>query len=377
MTVRIIHTTASVTNLSAGPTYSVTGLARSQGAQGAQVAVYSIGAETTVSGAGFADRRFANTYSGVPVLGRLGMSKAMRLAMHMAPPEIVHTHGLWMMPNIYRTPNSAFVIAPRGMLTDVALSFSPYRKRLFGIMAQYRALADAVLFHATAESEYEDIRRFGLRQPVAIIPNGIDLPDLTYLRPNATGGTVLSLGRIHPKKALDVLIKAWASIEPDFPQWRLRIVGPEEGGHAAQLAELLHMLGLRTVSIEPPVFGAEKSALMAGANVFALPSHSENFGMTVAESLAAGVPVISSKGAPWGGLETHRCGWWIDHGSDTLAATLRIALSLPEAERQAMGARGRAWMERDFSWDRMAQMSLRAYAWVLGRGDRPECVCEA
>jgi glycosyltransferase involved in cell wall biosynthesis len=355
-----------------GITYCVTSLAEAQARSGAEPQVFSLGQKHVDRAALYVDRRYANDLDRVPILKKIGMSKAMKLALHAEKPEIVHTHGLWMLPNVYRTTDAAFIITPHGMLSTVALSFSPRKKRLFRLFFQDEALAAAALFHATAKSEYDDIRRFGLSQPVAIIPNGIDLPEALPLR--ASEKTVLSLGRIHPKKALDTLIRAWAKIESIFPDWSLQIVGPDEGGHAGELADLVRKLGLGSVSIEPPVFGNEKLALIARSDLFVLPSHSENFGITVAESLAAAVPVISSKGAPWAELETHRCGWWIDHGSEALAATLQSALSLPEAERRQMGVRGREWMARDFSWSRMAQMSLEAYEWVLGRGDRPTFV---
>lgn len=372
MKLRVIHTVSSIENMSSGPTYSVTGLARGQIQLGTNTSIFSLGKKAVIEVEELSDHRFPRKWSKVPVLNKLGASpKMMRLLCHK-PPDVVHTHGLWMLPNTYRSNSSVFVIAPRGMLSTVALSFSPLKKRLFRVLFQDRAFAATSLFHATAESEYEDIRRFGLHQPVAIIPNGIDLP--TLLPTSQLSKTVLSLGRIHPKKALDILILAWSKLEPMFPDWRLRIVGPDEGGHAFELATLVHKLGLTTVTIEPPVFGDDKATLLAGTDLFALPTHSENFGMTVAESLAAGVPVISTKGAPWAGLETHRCGWWIDHGVEPLATTLHTALSLPEAERRAMGARGRDWMERDFSWANMAEMSLQAYDWILGRGDRPDFV---
>ncbi|MFX4296137.1 glycosyltransferase [Pseudosulfitobacter pseudonitzschiae] len=372
MKLSVAHTVSSIENLAAGPSYSVTGLARAQARLGANVSVLSLGSNNEKKEEAFTDLRFRNALSNIPVLNKLGASPDMQRVLRNSPPEIVHTHGLWMLPNIYCPPEAAFVIAPRGMLTPVALGFSPGKKRLFRLLFQDQAFSAAALFHATAESEYDDIRRLDLRQPVAIIPNGIDIPTLAPVQ--ESGKTVLSLGRIHPKKGLDTLIQAWATIEAAFPDWRLKIAGPDERGHVRELEVLVRKLGLNSVSIEPPIFGTDKVAMMAKADLFALSSHSENFGMTVAESLAAGVPVISTKGAPWSGLETHRCGWWIDHGPESLAATLHTALSLPEAERRTMGARGRDWMARDFSWGRMAEMSLQAYAWILGRGDRPSFV---
>ena len=371
MKMHVVHTVASIENQSSGPTYSVTGLANAQANLGADTAVFSLGQIGLSGSASFKDRRFVNSLGQLPLLKRLGVSSAMRRELNEAAPKVVHTHGLWMMPNTYRSHAAVFVISPRGMLSTVALSFSRQKKAFFRILFQDRALSAASLFHATAKSEYDEIRRFGLRQPVAVIPNGIEIPHAASPPAPVKSRSVLSLGRIHPKKGLDSLIRAWAEIEPTFPDWRLRIVGPDEVGHAAELSGLIRALRLNTVSIEAPVFGTAKTELMAGANIFVLPTRSENFAMTVAESLAVGVPVISTKGAPWAGLETHGCGWWVNHGPEPLAAALRCAMSMPLQELREMGTRGRAWMKRDYSWERVARMTLDAYRWSLEGGEPP------
>ena len=143
-------------------------------------------------------------------------------------------------------------------------------------------------------------------------------------REDAADRVVLSLGRIHPKKGLDRLVRAWAKVEAAHPDWRLRIVGPAELGHDAELRALAASLNLSRVSIEPAIYGEEKYTAFREADIFVLPTLNENFAMTVAESLAAGTPVISTKGAPWAGLEVERCGWWIDHGIEPLAAALAV-----------------------------------------------------
>ena len=88
----------------------------------------------------------------------------------------------------------------------------------------------------------------------------------------------------------------------------------------------------------------------------------------MAEALAHGVPVLTTTATPWQALESEHCGWWIDDTPEAIAKALDIALSLPDAERAAMGARGRAWMRRDFSWNRIARGMAEVYAWRLGWG---------
>lgn len=373
MSLRIAHTAANLVNLSAGPSHSIPGLAAAQARLGASVALHSVGGAPVHVAERLADHRHHNDLAKLPFFRHLSVSAEMRRAVAENRSEIVHTHGLWRAPNLYRPPGVPFVIAPMGMLAPSALAFSALQKRLFLVAGQGVTLRAANLFHATSELEYTDIRRFGLRQPVALIPNGVEIQPLSPRAPSPRR-TLLSLGRLHPIKGLDTLLHAWARVEAQLSEWDLRIVGPDEGGHRAELVELSQRLGLQRVTIGEPVHGAARDALMASADLFVLPSRSENFAMTVAESLAAAVPVISSKGAPWQGLSTHGCGWWIDHGEQSLAQTLLAAASLSVAERTAMGARGRAWMQQDFSWDRMAAMALEAYAWLLGRGSRPPFV---
>jgi glycosyltransferase involved in cell wall biosynthesis len=185
---------------------------------------------------------------------------------------------------------------------------------------------------------------------------------------------VLSLGRIHPKKGLECLVRAWAKVEGVYPGWWLRIVGPAELGHDAQLKALVATLKLSRVSIEPAIYGVEKDSAFRESDFFVLPTLNENFAMTVAESLAAGTPVISTKGAPWAGLEVERCGWWINHGIQPLAAALSGAMALPRADLRVMGARGRAWMARDFGWDAIASKMAVVYAWLAGKAAPPEWV---
>jgi glycosyltransferase involved in cell wall biosynthesis len=379
MPMRALHTVSSIESEASGPAYSVPRLCRALAARGAGVDLLSLGAPSETVRDGYVDRRCAADSHWPGPLRRLGASRAMRDALLRSDAQLFHTHGLWMLPNVYpawaaRARRKPFILAPRGMLGAEALRFSRLKKRVFWRFLQGGAVRLVSCFHATAEQEYEDIRAFGLNQPVAIVPNGIDLPAPSRPRDTGSAPTVLSLGRIHPKKGLDRLVRAWAKIEAAYPDWRLSIVGPSEGGHADQLERLSRELGLRRVSISGPVFGDEKTRLLAEAELFVLPTLNENFALTVAESLACGTPVISTKGAPWAGLEANGCGWWIDHGPEPMAATLSAAMSLSRDARRGMGERGRAWMERDFGWDGIGRQMADVYRWLVEGGDRPACV---
>jgi len=262
------------------------------------------------------------------------------------------------------------------MLAPAALAFSHLKKRAFWALLQGPAIRAAACLHATSEQEYEEIRGFGLTHPVAIIPNGIDFPKLA-LQPTgrpAPERVVLSLGRIHPKKGLGCLLHAWSKVEAGCPGWRLKIVGPREVGHDDELRALAKALGLTRVSIEGPVYGDAKTTAYQEADLFILPTLNENFGLTVAEALVAGTPVISTKGAPWSGLESEGCGWWIDHGVEPLATALARAMALPREALKAMGEKGREWMIRDFSWDRVAHDMLDVYVWLARSAEPPSTI---
>ena len=285
------------------------------------------------------------------------------------------------MPNVSAGGAAAsgptpLVVSPHGMLAPAALAFSRLKKQAFWALLQGRVIRGASCLHATSEQEYEEIRGLGLTNPVATIPLGIDLPGV--IAPLAAGPAlervVLSLGRIHPKKGLSRLVQAWSKVEAGYPGWRLKIVGPAELGHDNELRALAVALGLTRISIEDPVYGEAKTIAYQDAAVFVLPTLNENFGLTVSEALAAGTPVISTKGAPWSGLEQKDCGWWIDHGVEPLAAALAQAMALPREALKAMGDKGRQWMARDFSWDCVAHDMLSVYLWLARRAPPPPAV---
>ena len=178
--------------------------------------------------------------------------------------------------------------------------------------------------------------------------------------------------RGHPVKGLFNLVRAWAQLNP--AGWRLCIAGPDEAGHLQEVLALVKELGIqRGVNYVGPVDGAAKSALYNSADVFVLPTFTENFGVVVAEALAHGLPVITTRGAPWADLNAYGCGWWVDIGVDPLVQALREAMALSDDQRRAMGALGRVYVRR-YDWDDIAQQTMDVYRWVLGKGQQPDCV---
>jgi glycosyltransferase involved in cell wall biosynthesis len=325
-------------------------------------------------------------YANVPVVRKLRASRSLRSLLSSIVPDaaLVHVHGIWLMPNVQAGEiahrcGRPLVVSPRGMLASEALKFSRILKVIFWKLLQEGAYANAALWHATSDAEAEEIRAFGVRAPIAVIPNGIDVPASmnAHCRSATTDQrerTVLFLGRVHPKKNLTSLVEAWALVSAEFPDWRLRIVGPDENGHAGELRNLADRLGARRVSVEPAVFDSLKSEALSDATIFVLPTLNENFGIAVAEALGASVPAIVTKGAPWSGLQAERCGWWIDHGVGPLAEALRTSMRMAPVDLREMGERGCAWMRRDFGWDRIAHDMLAVYGWITQGGAPPATV---
>jgi len=304
--------------------------------------------------------------------------------------DIVHNHGLWMHPNIAarrsaRAARIPLVISPRGMLEPWSMQFGAAKKRAAWIAYERRNLRAAAAFHATSQDEAQSIRRVGLRAPIAVVPNGVDVDAfaaparrdvLEQQFPELRGKRwVLFLSRLHRKKGADLLVDAWCGLAAQFPDAHLVLAGPDEEGMAEALrARLADGRCDDRASIVGPLEGAEKSAALGNASLLVLPTASENFGIVVAEALASGVPVLTTRGTPWRELEDERCGWWIEQLRDALEAALRAALAMPSDELKAMGARGRALVERRYSHDEAASRMASVYRWILGVGERPTCV---
>jgi glycosyltransferase involved in cell wall biosynthesis len=391
LSLRLVQIVSNVGAESSGPSYSVPSLSRALARAGHAVELFSVVGGEPLAVEGVTHRTFPRAR----LLRSAWRSPALHRALASAAQgtDIFHSHGLWLLPNVYpgwirRTASSALVVSPRGTLSAWALAHSRWKKRIVWAIAQGRVLARADCLHATAEQEYHELRRAGLTRPVCVIPNGVDVPpEDTSSEPDAgridappadgspEGSRVLLyLGRLHVKKGVDRLLRAWTAVAPSRPDWSLHIAGPDDGGHEAELRELATRLRTPRLRFAGAVEGARKYALYRRAALHVLPSHSENFGMTVAESLACGTPVITTRGTPWSGLEPEGCGWWIELGVEPLVAALTAATALDRDELAARGARGRLWMQRDFSWDSVAERMAAVYRWLHLGGTAPSSI---
>ena len=381
--IKVVQVVGNIQELGSGPAHSVPALCQSLWQQGAKVELHvNLGNKPVGADYDF----FAHGRS--RLLKRLWWSTAMyrTLKYHVSESDIIHTHGCWVMPYIYpawvsRGTKCKLIISPRGNLGIFPLNQSKWKKKLMWFLWQKNAFMDATCIHATSDNEYLEIRAAGIaKKPVAIIHNGVHLP---LLQPNGYQcnrrdedglSSLLYFGRMAPIKGIDILLAAWSAIYKLFPTWNLVIAGTDERGYRKKMEDLAKELQLQRVQFTGPAYGDDKFRIYRNAQLFVLPTHNENFGMTVAEALAHELPVIVTKGAPWSGVESHGCGWWIDTGADPLTEALKKALSETPDQLRVRGRKGREWMKKDFSWESIGQKMFMTYKWLLEGGERPPWV---
>ena len=369
----ILHNIPHIDSEASGPSYSVRRLCQQIALYDHDVTLACLKAKHEIPGVKL------SIHPSWPIFKKFAIShkQAFLLSKQAFKEDIVHNHSLWSMVNfaaglVVSGKHAKLVTSPRGTLSPWALKQKKFFKQILWPL-QKQVLERANLLHATSESEYKDIRRLGLKKPVLIVPNGIDLPKLSP-RSIKDKKILLFFSRIHPTKGLEVLLDVWANLEKDYIDWELKIAGPGDDDYIKKLKDQVSKNKSRNVKFTGPLYGNNKNLIYRNADLFVLPTHSENFGMVVAEALVHECPTIVFQGAPWSKLKKEGCGWWIPNNAQSLKGTLQTAMSLPQKELQAMGARGRRWMKRDFSWDRIGKMMNEGYNWIVRGGKPPSTV---
>ena len=387
---RLLHTIGSLRKSDGGPTRTVTALCRELGRLGAQVELVardrsdSADSNLLLPPAEWVTTTLVPNHR-MPLVGSLVTTRFHAVARDRCTRQrlqLIHDHGIWLPSNhasasLARELDLPLVISPRGMLEPWALGWRATKKRLGLALYQRRDLESAALLVATAEQEAENLRRFGIRQPIAVIPNGVDLvggewPTATEAHAPRAVRHALFLSRIHPKKGLENLLMAWAKIQPEG--WILQLAGPDEDGHLGDVLALAERLWIRDrVQYLGEFDDRAKWEVFRGADLFVLPSFTENFGVAVAEALSQGLPVITTTGTPWGDLQTFGCGWWVAPNEAGLQDALKEAFFMPPDRLVEMGKRGRDYVQR-YDWSVIASQMLGAYRWLLGQESLPDCI---
>lgn len=280
------------------------------------------------------------------------------------PPSVVHTHGVWCPPILAaaeaaRRLQARLVISPHGMLRREAMRRSPVVKRLVWATRLRRQLSEAAAVHVTSPQEGADLRALLPAIEPVEIPWGIEpLARVSRDGERQAKRTAAFLGRMLPIKGLDMLLDAWAKVRP--ADWLLRLAGPCDPRMAAVLRARIDAHDLTgCVRLEPPVPHGQLGAFLAEADLFVLPSRSENFGIAAGEALAAGLPVITTTETAWLAVDDVGCGWCVPPETQAIAAALAAATSRPPAELVAMGNRGAEWIARDFTWPKIAARMIQ------------------
>lgn len=288
-----------------------------------------------------------------------------------AAPNLLHIHGVWT-PYLTAFAWAAkrhgipYIVAPHGMLEPWSLNVHKRRKLWALRTYQGQVLSGAAAIHATSEMEARNLRSLPwIRSPIHVIPNAVELPARFHQAPREDGGekSLLFLSRVHQKKGLEILLRAWDQVRPNG--WRLLIVGGGEESYVQQLKQFCAARGIPGVEFHGHVDGEAREEMFARASATVLPTYSENFGNIVAESLVRALPVITTTGTPWSVIRERKLGWYVDPETAQLRAALEDLVSTPAAELHEMGQRGRQYALSNLTTEAVRDRLLHMYEAAL------------
>lgn len=325
--------------------------------------------------------------SNLPVLKTLGFSGDICDKLEDIHPQIIHQQGIWMYHSYVdykyciKHPTVIKIIEPHGMLDPWAVNNSNWKKVLVGKLYEYKNLKSANCIHALCKSEYESIRTFGLKNPVAIIPNGVTLPKKTTYHREHERKILLFISRIHPKKGLSELIAALGKLKQSgnsfFDKWCVRIAGWGNETYMEELKDAVGCLSLQNdVSFIGAVYGKEKEQELSNANAFILPSFSEGLPMAILEAWSYKLPVVMTDfcNLPEG-FESDSA-IRIEPTVSAICDGLRKISALPNADLEAMGENGYQLVKEKFTWEHIANQTVCLYQYLLGKAQKPNFVYE-
>ena len=311
-----------------------------------------------------------------------GFSPELSRALDEEKPDLSHVHGIWTFPTVAARRwacrhSRPYLVTVHGMLEPWALQNSRWKKALAGALFENAALQHATCLHVNTGAELRSIRAYGLRNPVCVIPNGVDLPDDSVNAPAPWAGRIhgdakvlLYLGRLHPKKGLPHLLNAWAAVRRSAPVqaegWHLGIAGWDQAGHEAQLQAQAKSAGVSdSVHFLGPLFGEAKAAAYRCADAFVLPSFSEGLPMAVLEAWACSLPVLMTPQCNLPEGFAVDAALPIEPDAASIAQGLAKLFEMSPSSRRQMGERGRKLVTERFSWPNVAASLSQVYQWML------------
>lgn len=391
---RVVHIIPSVGLRSFGVGPVPLNLVREQTSLGISSTIWCLDNDATLEWASSSSGLMHEYFRSFPTFGpsmfclSLAMEKAGRFEVDNA--TILHQHGIWTgvsrVTQVMRHYHQmATVIAPHGSLESWALKKSHWKKQIALTMYERDNLQRASCFHACSEQEISGIRNFGLRNPIAVIPNGVNESWLVssgssddfrrHYHISQDKRVMLFLSRVTPVKGLILLIEALHTILRSLDHWLLVVAGADEFDHKTEVINKIRDMRLDNyVMFTGMLTGQAKRDAFATAELFVLPTKRENFAIVVAEALGIGIPVLTTKGAPWEELLKYNCGWWVDVNSKAIAEGLKDALKRSPIELHRMGQRGKQLVVAKYTWGKAAQMTRVLYEWLLDRKEKPDFV---
>lgn len=295
--------------------------------------------------------------------------------------DLYHAQGIWQYPtyalvDVAREKHRPYLITPHGMLYPQDIAKSSQTAKLWSLKLRLlRDLNRAACVHVTCREELEHCRQLGVTAPIAIIPNPVEVRERTER--TVDGMFRLGyLGRLSPRKNVEGLIYAFATLQEEAAAAELLIIGGGDVSYERFLKDEVRRLALGNVRFTSFLSGAEKDRALASLSVLAMPSEFENFGMVIAEALVRGIPCIATTGSPWEELQTYGCGWWVPYSQQDITAAVSAALHTSAAQLKQMGERGRRLVEERYSVEAVARQMKTLYEWVMGAGEKPEFVYE-
>jgi poly(glycerol-phosphate) alpha-glucosyltransferase len=364
---------SSISREAGGLFQSVRGLARAVAYTNASVGVFGIRDEQ--SAVDLQEWRPLSVATFRPRLRTWGYSNQLVPAILDADLDILSVHGLWKYCSVashrwHRRTSRPYLVHPHGMLDSWALQNARSKKRIAAALYENEHLREAACLRALSEAEARSIRSYGLRNPICVIPNGVDLPELSASNAKARSAnpkTLLYLGRLHPKKNLSNLIRAWSetsnSQRGNGQSWVLVIAGWDQRGYENELKRIGPDA---SVVFLGPRFGAEKTECYRTCDAFILPSLSEGLPMTVLEAWSYAKPVLMTAECNLPEGFSVDAALRIGSSADEIAAGLNQLFEMSNDDRAAMGTRGRTLVARKFSWARIGKEMHAVYEWVLG-----------
>ena len=300
------------------------------------------------------------------------MKQEWKTLLDVINPDVIHVHGCW-------TPQCAWVqkwsqskgykvvLTPHGMLEPWIMKRNYWIKKFPALLLyQKRAIKKVDYIHVTAERERDNFRLLGYNENVKVIPNAVNVEEIRMKDSWKRTKTILFLSRIHMQKGVRFLIEAIVALKNELSGYKVVIAGEGDVSYIETLKQITLQADVQDIiSFAGGVYGEDKWNLFRKADVFVLPTFSENFGIAIAEALASGTPVITTKGTPWEDLPKYGCGWYTEIGTMPTVNALKDFLQLDEKTLERMGRNGRRLIEEKYSTQAMADEMMELYSTLL------------